>query len=295
MKIATNGIVVNESGKVLLIQRDDTKTFAPPGGSIEAGELPTENIAREVREETGLIVMPVRLVGVYFASVKPEGMLNFVFRCIQRGGELARSAESLQVGYFWPKELPQPMLKLHRERLYNGLNHAGGPPHWSEHKKTIPFQLMGLWLKWVVYPRLDRQRMAQGQSVFIPAPQWQVSASVIIRRNDGKLYWRKVKDQWRLPGGIGNPMEPPWVTAVRHTKQQTGQSIQLTNLTGVYIHSDKPEMTFAFTADGVGASKADAAWFQPGKEPDSVRVFEKTAVQDAISASDETIFANLKL
>ncbi len=52
MFIGTNGIVVDNKGHVLLIRRDDTRTWALPGGALEPGELPTNGAAREVREET---------------------------------------------------------------------------------------------------------------------------------------------------------------------------------------------------------------------------------------------------
>ncbi|MEJ2749692.1 MAG: NUDIX domain-containing protein [Anaerolineae bacterium] len=274
MKISTNGIIINESGQVLLIQRDDSRTFAPPGGSIEVGELPTDNIAREVREETGLIVMPVRLVGVYFAPAKPEGMLNFVFRCIQRGGEIATSAESPQVDFFWPRQLPQPMLAFHRERLENGLTHAGGPPYWGNHRQTLRFRLMSYWLKWVVYPRMDRQRVRAGEPAFVPAPQWQLPNG----------------DSWRLPGGPGELREAPWATAVRHTHQQIGQSIQLTDLAAITVHPQKPALTIAFTANGGAAAVGDTAWFAPGSEPENSQPQHRQLVADASGDGETAVF-----
>lgn len=290
MKIATNGIVTNEAGQVLLIQRDDSRTFAPPGGSMEVGELPTDNIAREVREETGLIVMPVRLVGVYFAPAKPEGMLNFVFRCIQRGGEIATSAESPQVDFFWPRQLPRPMLAFHRERLENGLTHAGGPPHWGNHRQTLRFRLMSYWLKWVVYPRMDRQRARAGEPAFVPAPQWQVTAVSIIHNKKGDVLWRKNGDTWQLPGGVGRTIEAPWETAIRHTRQQTNQTIQLTDLTTVTIHAQKPQLTLAFTADSHATAVNSATWFAPGSEPDNSHSQHKQLVTEAVSAGETAVF-----
>lgn len=290
MKIATNGIVINESGQVLLIQRDDSRTFAPPGGSVDVGELPTDNVAREVREETGLIVMPVRLVGVYFAPVKPEGMLNFVFRCIQRGGEIATSEESPQVDFFWPKPLPQPMLALHRERLERGLTHAGGPPYWGSHRSTLRLRLVSAWLKWVVYPRMNRQRKQAGEPAYVPPPQWQVTAVSIIHNDNGDVLWHKNGESWQLPGGVGHTIEAPWETAVRHARQQINQTIQLTNLSGITIHPQKPRLILAFTADKLKTAVAHSTWFAPGKEPEASLPQHKQLVMDAREGGETAVF-----
>ena len=96
MKISTMGFVFNEFSQILLIQRNDTHTWAPPGGSLDAGELPTAGVIREVREETGLRVWPVRLVGLYYVPGGAEDTLMFAFRCLPQGGELQTSAESPQ-------------------------------------------------------------------------------------------------------------------------------------------------------------------------------------------------------
>jgi ADP-ribose pyrophosphatase YjhB (NUDIX family) len=290
MKIATNGIITNEAGQVLLIQRDDSRTFAPPGGSVDVGELPTDNIAREVREETGLIVLPVRLVGVYFYPAKPEGMLNFVFRCLQRGGEITTSEESPQVDFFWPKPLPQPMLNLHQERLERGLTHAGGPPYWGNHRKMLRFRLMSYWLKWVVYPRMNRQRVQNGGPDYVPPPQWQVTAVTLIKNENGEVLWLKNGKSWQLPSGMSHKLEAPWDTAVRHTRQQTNQSIQLANLTAVTVHAQKPELTIAFTATGGVTAVNNTAWFAPGKEPETSHHQHKQLVAAGKDGEETAVF-----
>ncbi|NJN54412.1 MAG: NUDIX domain-containing protein, partial [Anaerolineae bacterium] len=100
MRLGTHGILVNQFNQILLIQRNDTRTFAEPGGGLEQGELPPDNIAREVHEETGIIAMPVRLVSLNFWALPPQGYLAFTFRCLQRGGELQTSTESPRVGFY---------------------------------------------------------------------------------------------------------------------------------------------------------------------------------------------------
>ena len=61
------GAVVHDAaGRLLLIQRGHDPhrgLWSLPGGRIEAGESPEQAVVREVREETGLEVLPGRLVG----------------------------------------------------------------------------------------------------------------------------------------------------------------------------------------------------------------------------------------
>jgi 8-oxo-dGTP diphosphatase len=59
-------IAVDEQGRLLLIKRGHEPgagLWSLPGGRIEPGETDTEALARELREETGLIAEPGRLVG----------------------------------------------------------------------------------------------------------------------------------------------------------------------------------------------------------------------------------------
>jgi 8-oxo-dGTP diphosphatase len=59
------GAVVVEAGRVLLVRRGREPLkgqWSLPGGMLEVGESLTEGVAREVQEETGLIVEPVELI-----------------------------------------------------------------------------------------------------------------------------------------------------------------------------------------------------------------------------------------
>ena len=176
MKLGTNGIVINEKGEVLLIQRDDSRTFAPPGGGMEMGELPTENVAREVFEETGMKVMPVRLVGVYHTPVEKIGILNFVFRCIPRGGEIKTSKESLFVGYYATNKLPSPLDEIHRERLERAFTHNGGAPYWSTQHPGLVYKIGRAVVTQGIYRWRDFQRTRRGEPIHVPAPNWKIGS-----------------------------------------------------------------------------------------------------------------------
>lgn len=293
MRMGSAGILVNEHGQVLLIRRNDTRTFAPPGGSLEAGELPPDNAAREVREETGIIVMPVRLVGLYYWQPRHTGLLAFYFRCIQRGGELQTSVESPQVGFFATNPLPKPMLKLHRNRVQQALTHAGGRPFWAHQHPSRSLQLSYALLRFLVYPFLDWQRKRRELPPYVPPPVWQTAAVTIITNADGRILWRRDGDIWRLPGGAGLDNTSPWETAIHHAQTQLQQPISLTNLTGVYPAQHQPHMIFAFTAkvetDRLPAN-TNLAYFPQDNEPETALPAHKDYIADAFAPNEETIF-----
>jgi ADP-ribose pyrophosphatase YjhB (NUDIX family) len=107
-------IVRDDKGRILLIRNADFNSWTPPGGSIEPDEPPEEAAIREMREETGLLVEPVRIIGVYggpeYRFVYPNGdiasYVATVFECKVVSGEMAPDyEESLDVRYFSEAEL----------------------------------------------------------------------------------------------------------------------------------------------------------------------------------------------
>jgi 8-oxo-dGTP pyrophosphatase MutT (NUDIX family) len=66
LKVGCSAIIFDESReKVLLQKRTDNGRWCMPGGGMDPGESTAECCVREVKEETGLDVEVVRLVGVY--------------------------------------------------------------------------------------------------------------------------------------------------------------------------------------------------------------------------------------
>ena len=62
------GAIIIEDARVLLVKRAHPPLQAQwsiPGGVLEVGELVREAAVREAREETGLVVEPADLLGVY--------------------------------------------------------------------------------------------------------------------------------------------------------------------------------------------------------------------------------------
>lgn len=113
--VGAAAVVVNDRGEVLLHRRSDNGLWWLPGGSIEPGENPADAVVREVWEETGVHVIPERLVGVFsgpeYYSQYPNGdesmYVSLTFACRPIGGEpLVNDDESLDVRYFAVDALP---------------------------------------------------------------------------------------------------------------------------------------------------------------------------------------------
>lgn len=116
---ATGACIWDEEGRILLLQRSDGENlWGFPGGAIEPNERAADAIVREVREEIGLEVEPVELIGVYsapeFAFAYPNGdrvqpVLVF-FECRVVGGDLRPDQEEvLDARYFKPGDELPPM------------------------------------------------------------------------------------------------------------------------------------------------------------------------------------------
>jgi 8-oxo-dGTP pyrophosphatase MutT (NUDIX family) len=129
---AAAAFIRDKDGQVLLQRRGDTGEWGLPGGAMELGERVDQTVINEVREETGLGVEPVRLIGVYsdelFWILYPHGdqvkVVSMFFECRITGGSLQPDGvESLEVRFFPPDALP-PLAERHARRVRDGLTNV---------------------------------------------------------------------------------------------------------------------------------------------------------------------------
>ncbi len=111
---SVTAIVYDERGRILLARHAEGGVWVAPGGSIEPNESPSDAVVRETWEETGFLVEPVRVLGVYggpeFQVTYGNGdrvtYLMTVFECRERGGMMRPDGvETLEVGYFAEADL----------------------------------------------------------------------------------------------------------------------------------------------------------------------------------------------
>jgi ADP-ribose pyrophosphatase YjhB (NUDIX family) len=112
-------IIQDEVQRVLLCHRTDMDFWNLPGGRAIRGELPTETVIRETREEVGLYVAVTKLIGVY--GKRDRNGLAFVFECIPIGGKLGLSPEADALGWYTLADLPKNTLPRHVERISDAL------------------------------------------------------------------------------------------------------------------------------------------------------------------------------
>jgi ADP-ribose pyrophosphatase YjhB (NUDIX family) len=117
-KVAVGAVVGNDKGELLLVQRADSGIWLYPTGWADVGYSASEVAVKEVHEETGIHVEPVRLVAVLdglrlgFTRIP---LYSLVFHCRAVGGELqAHPLECRDVGWFAEDALPSPLAGIER-------------------------------------------------------------------------------------------------------------------------------------------------------------------------------------
>jgi ADP-ribose pyrophosphatase YjhB (NUDIX family) len=82
-----------------------------PGGWADLGEVPSQMVIREVREESGFEVRAEKLIAVYDANrIAPMEFYHaykLIFLCTIIGGEAKTSLETSGVDFFAPDTLPR--------------------------------------------------------------------------------------------------------------------------------------------------------------------------------------------
>lgn len=109
-KISADAAIFDTKGRILLQQRADDGTWCLPGGYTEPNESPEETALREVCEESGLVVEPTELVGIYSrkpGEYGPHCLVIHAYLCTVIKGELQLSHEGKDLRYWELDAVPE--------------------------------------------------------------------------------------------------------------------------------------------------------------------------------------------
>jgi len=110
-KIDVRGAVLRDNKILLVKERMDGK-WSMPGGWADVGEAPAESVAREVREESGFVVQPNKVIAVFDAnrSGRPLSLYHafkIIFLCRLISGEATASNETEAAEFFDFDNVPE--------------------------------------------------------------------------------------------------------------------------------------------------------------------------------------------
>lgn len=222
-------VVHDENGHILWQQRSDFGWWGLPGGVVELDESLQEALVREVYEESGLHVIPERLLGIYsspdFDVVYPNGdqvqQITFTFVCRVAGGELKiQTSESLALDWKQKENLPQTspwytaMLTDYlsaRDEIFYQHGQAG--------KRTQPV------------PLYQQLRRFIGKSAYVAT-----GSGAIVLDDEGRVLLQRRGDNglWGIPGGSLEVGERIDETVRQEVWEETGLEVEITRLSGVY-------------------------------------------------------------
>lgn len=104
-------MILIEDGKVLLIKRGREPflgQWAIPGGRIEDDETAEDCLRREMKEETGLDVEPVKLIGLYSDPGRdPRKVIAAPYLVRRIGGQLKAGDDAAEAAWFPLDDIPR--------------------------------------------------------------------------------------------------------------------------------------------------------------------------------------------
>ena len=110
---------------MLATRRRDNGKWEPPGGTLEPHEAVLDGLRREVHEETGIVIGPANLTGVY--KNMNRGIVALVFRAEHDGSQPKPTEEVAEVKWMSREEIERNFDAAYACRLTDALDNLGAP------------------------------------------------------------------------------------------------------------------------------------------------------------------------
>jgi ADP-ribose pyrophosphatase YjhB (NUDIX family) len=108
-RLVVTTLPITDTGEIVLLRRGiepGRGAWAQPGGFLEVDETVNQAAIRETWEETGLVVEPGEIIGLYTRLEAAVVTIAFEARIV--GGTAAPTPEALEIRTFAPEDLPWP-------------------------------------------------------------------------------------------------------------------------------------------------------------------------------------------
>lgn len=113
--------VIIQNNQILLVKRGaepEKGKWATPGGFVDWDESVEETVIREVKEETSLTVVDIKLVGVYSSPDRhPRQVINIVYVVRVEGCEAKCGDDADEVKWFPLGKLPENLAFDHAQNI----------------------------------------------------------------------------------------------------------------------------------------------------------------------------------
>jgi ADP-ribose pyrophosphatase YjhB (NUDIX family) len=108
-RLVVTAFPITAAGELVLLRRGIEPgygTWAQPGGFLEVDETVNQAAIRETFEETGLIIEPGEIIGLYTRLEAAVVTIAFEARIV--GGVATQTPEAIEVRPFAPEDIPWP-------------------------------------------------------------------------------------------------------------------------------------------------------------------------------------------
>ncbi|MGO9387743.1 MAG: NUDIX hydrolase [Methanobacterium sp.] len=110
-KVGIRAVIIDDH-KILLVKEKMDHKWCMPGGYAETGMSPSETVIKEVKEESGYVVKPTRILGLinynkHQARPFPFDIYNIFMECVIISGSANPGIETTDVGFFDLDHLPE--------------------------------------------------------------------------------------------------------------------------------------------------------------------------------------------